>query len=58
MWPGLGTHCFGQELSFGGTQDPNEYLLTSFQGFQSKLITAQALFQCTQDPNEYLQSSV
>src|SRR5688500_14825834 len=32
--------------------------LTSFQGFQSKPITAQALFQCTQDSDEYLQSFV
>jgi hypothetical protein len=31
-----------------------EIILTSFQGFQSKPITAQALFQCTQEPDEYL----
>jgi hypothetical protein len=29
-------------------------LVTSFQGFQTKPVTAQALFQCTQDPEEYL----
>jgi hypothetical protein len=33
-------------------------LLTSFQGFQSKPFTTQALFQCTQEPDEYLQSFV
>jgi hypothetical protein len=31
-------------------------LVTSFQGFQTKPITAQALFQCTQDHEEYLQA--
>jgi hypothetical protein len=30
-------------------------LVTSFQGFQMKPVTAQALFQCTQDQEEYLQ---
>jgi hypothetical protein len=30
-------------------------LVTSFQGFQTKPVTAQALFQCTQDHEEYLQ---
>jgi hypothetical protein len=29
-------------------------LVTSFQGFQMKPVTAQALFQCTQDHEEYL----
>jgi hypothetical protein len=29
-------------------------LITSFQGFQMKPVTAQALFQCTQDHDEYL----
>jgi hypothetical protein len=29
-------------------------LVTSFQGFQTKPVTAQALFQCTQDHEEYL----
>jgi hypothetical protein len=29
-------------------------LVTSFQGFQTKPVTAQALFQCTQDQEEYL----
>jgi hypothetical protein len=33
-------------------------LVTSFQGFQTKSITAQALFQCTQDHEEYLQAYV
>jgi hypothetical protein len=33
-------------------------LVTSFQGFQTKLVIAQALFQCTQDREEYLQAYV
>jgi hypothetical protein len=28
-------------------------LVTSFQGFQTKPVTTQALFQCTQDHEEY-----
>jgi hypothetical protein len=32
-----------------------KYLLTSFQGFLTKPITAQDLFQCAQDPDEFLQ---
>jgi hypothetical protein len=33
-------------------------LITSFQGFQTKPVTAQGLFQCTQDHEEYLQAYV
>jgi hypothetical protein len=33
-------------------------LVTSFQGFQTKPVTAQTLFQCTQDHEEYLQAYV
>jgi hypothetical protein len=33
-------------------------LVTSFQGFQTKPVTAQALFWCTQDQKEYLQAYV
>jgi hypothetical protein len=33
-------------------------LITSFQGFQIKPVTAHALFQCTQDHEEYLQAYV
>ena len=33
-------------------------LVTSFQGFQTKLVTSQALFQCTQDHEDYLQAYV
>jgi hypothetical protein len=33
-------------------------LITNFQGFQTKLVTTQALFQCTQDNDEYLQAYV
>jgi hypothetical protein len=35
-----------------------DMLVTSFQGFQTKPITAQALFKCTQDQEEYLQAYV
>jgi hypothetical protein len=35
-------------------QKLKDMLVTSFQGFQTKLVTAQALFQCTQDHEEYL----
>jgi hypothetical protein len=35
-----------------------DMLITSFQGFQTKSVTAQALFQCTQDHEEYLQAYV
>jgi hypothetical protein len=35
-------------------QKLKDMLITSFQGFQTKLVTAQALFQCTQDHEEYL----
>jgi hypothetical protein len=36
-------------------QKLKDMLVTSFQGFQMKQVTAQALFQCTQDHEEYLQ---
>jgi hypothetical protein len=39
-------------------QKLKDMLLTSFQGFQMKPVTAQALFQCTQDHEEYLQAYV
>jgi hypothetical protein len=35
-------------------QKLKDMLVTSFQGFQMKPVTAQALFQCTQDHEEYL----
>jgi hypothetical protein len=35
-----------------------DMLVTSFQGFQMKPVTTQALFQCTQDHEEYLQAYV
>jgi hypothetical protein len=35
-------------------QKLKDMLVTSFQGFQTKPVTAQALFQCTQDHEEYL----
>jgi hypothetical protein len=39
-------------------QKLKDMLVTSFQGFQTKPLTAQALFQCTQDHEEYLQAYV
>jgi hypothetical protein len=39
-------------------QKLKDMLVTSLQGFQTKLVTAQALFQCTQDHEEYLQAYV
>jgi hypothetical protein len=39
-------------------QKLKDMLVTSFQGFHTKLVTAQALFQCTQDHEEYLQAYV
>jgi hypothetical protein len=39
-------------------QKLKDMLVTSFQGFQTKPLTAQALFQCTQDQEEYLQAYV
>jgi hypothetical protein len=39
-------------------QKLKDMLVTSFQGFQMKRVTAQALFQCTQDHEEYLQAYV
>jgi hypothetical protein len=39
-------------------QKLKDMLETSFHGFQTKPVTAQALFQCTQDHEEYLQAYV
>jgi hypothetical protein len=39
-------------------QKLKDMLITRFQGFQTKPVTAQALFQCTQDHEEYLQAYV
>jgi hypothetical protein len=39
-------------------QKLKDMLITSFQGFQTKPVTAQALFQCIQDHEEYLQAYV
>jgi hypothetical protein len=39
-------------------QKLKDMAITSFQGFQTKPVTAQALFQCTQDHEEYLQAYV
>jgi hypothetical protein len=39
-------------------QKLKDMLVTSFQGFQMKPVTVQALFQCTQDQEEYLQAYV
>jgi hypothetical protein len=48
LW--LGTITSWQKLK--------DMLVTSFQGFQTKPVTAQALFQCMQDHEEYLQAYV
>jgi hypothetical protein len=39
-------------------QKLKDMLITNFQGFQTKPVTAQALFQCTKDHEEYLQAYV
>jgi hypothetical protein len=39
-------------------QKLKDMLVTSFQGFQTKPVTARALFQCTQDHEEYLHAYV
>jgi hypothetical protein len=39
-------------------QKLKDMLVTSFQGFQTKPVIAQALFQCTQDQEEYLQAYI
>jgi hypothetical protein len=39
-------------------QKLKDMLITSFEGFQTNLFTAQALFQCIQDHEEYLQAYV
>jgi hypothetical protein len=39
-------------------QKLKDMLVTSFQGFRTKPVIAQALFQCTQDHEEYLQAYV
>jgi hypothetical protein len=39
-------------------QKLKDMMVTSFQGFQTKPVIAQALFQCTQDHEEYLQPYV
>jgi hypothetical protein len=39
-------------------QKLKDMLVTSFQGFQTKPVIAQALFQCTQDHEEYIQAYV
>jgi hypothetical protein len=39
-------------------QKLKDMLVTSFQGFQTKPVTAQAMFQCTQDHEQYLQAYV
>jgi hypothetical protein len=39
-------------------QNLKDMLVTIFQGFQTKQVTAQKLFQCMQDHEEYLQAYV
>jgi hypothetical protein len=46
---------YGGNAAVTSWQKLKDMLVTSFQGFQTKPVTAQALFQCTQDHEEYLQ---
>jgi hypothetical protein len=39
-------------------QKLKDMLVTSFQGFQTKPVTTQTMFQCTQDHEEYLQAYI
>jgi hypothetical protein len=39
-------------------QKLKDMLVIRFQGFQTKPVTAQGLFECTQDQEEYLQAYV
>jgi hypothetical protein len=39
-------------------QKLKDMLVTSFESFQTKPVTSQALFQCMQDHEEYLQAYV
>jgi hypothetical protein len=48
LWPGTITSW----------QKLKDMLITSFQGFQTKPVTTQALFQCTQDHEKSLQAYV
>jgi phosphoribulokinase len=48
LWPGTITSW----------QKLKDMLVTSFQGFHTKPVTPQALFQCKQDHEEYLQAYV
>jgi hypothetical protein len=48
LWPGTITSW----------QKLKDMLVTSFQGFQTKPVTTQALFQCTQDQEVYLQAYI
>jgi hypothetical protein len=45
-------------MTITSSQKLKDMLITSFQGFQTKPVTAQAWFQCTQDHEEYLQAYV
>jgi hypothetical protein len=51
-------YCSLQLGTITSWQKLKNILITSFQGFQTKPVTAQALFQCTQDHEEYLQTYV
>jgi hypothetical protein len=55
MWHKHRILLFSQGLLlFTSWQKLKDILVTSFQGFQTKPVTAQALFQCTQDHEVYL----
>jgi hypothetical protein len=53
------TWCSSLQLgTITSWQKLKDMLVTSFQGFQTMPVTAQALCQCTQDHEEYLQAYV
>ena len=56
MWPKHGSSLRPETIT--SWQKLKDMLVTNFQGFQTKPVTAQALFQCTQDHEEYLQAYV
>jgi hypothetical protein len=54
-------HTWYSSLQLGtitSWQKLKDTLVTSFQGFQTNLVNAKALFQCTQDHEEYMQAYV
>jgi hypothetical protein len=50
--------CSSDVVFFPSPGKDQVMAITSFQGFQTKPITTQALFQCTQHHEEYLQAYI